>query len=144
MAHRNHVKETLRIFCSNLSDQKPYCSCLLTASDSHWLSYFFIERWLGCLQLAHQDKVAKFQACLKGSLTNLRKESRPHSMLSKAHILAASQAYIMRWLKEPKVWQSFNQNLLHLLFIWVTKPAINQLKKPLSLLSGLLTVTFSL
>ncbi len=64
-----------------------------------------------------------------------KKENHPHLMLSTV------EACIMWWLKEPIGWQCFNQNLHYLLLIWVTKLAINQLKKMLSLLSGPLAVS---
>lgn len=59
------------------------------------------------------------------------------------HISAGLEIYIMWWLKEPIAWQSFNQNLHFLLFIWVTTLAINQPEKMLSLLSGSLAAVSS-
>ena len=70
-----------------------------------------------------------------------KKGNHPHLALSTVHISAGSEAYIMWWLKEPIAWQHFNQNLHYLLLIWVTKLAINQLKKMLSLMSLLLAVS---
>lgn len=92
---------------------------------------------VNCLYVSINYKLLPV-SCEKGESSSLT------VMLSTVHISAGSEACIMWWLKEPIAWQRFNQNVHYLLFIWVTKLTINQLKKMLSLFvqsSGCIIIT---